>query len=192
MDLQKLKGTSLWVVTGKQEFNSIFQGLSKMVLHLIKMAAGISSMQELIERQEYVRAQQHSYLSEAKLIKPRATRLLHVTRFFPKRRDEILSKNTNAQDAATYGSLYWVFQKRIQARQLIADFIEVSGDDGLVRCGILLEGPLVPVEHHIRKAFQGWRYLPAADAPADLAGGLDLAAKIPENMRRDLQELCLL
>lgn len=163
-----------------------------MDLHLIKMAAGISSMQELMERQDYLRVQQLSYLSKAKQLKPGTDRLLHVTRFFPKRRDEILSKDMSAQDAAVCGSLYWVFQKRIQARQMIADFIEVSGDDGLVRCGILLEGPLVLVEHHVRKAFQGWRYLLADDAPPDQAGGFDPAVKIPENMRRDLQELCLL
>jgi hypothetical protein len=42
-----------------------------------------------------------------------------------------------------------------------------------------------------RRAFQGWRYLEAADSPPDLPKGAK-AAGMPEKMRRELSELGLL
>jgi hypothetical protein len=52
---------------------------------------------------------------------------------------------------------------------------------------------LVPVRPVPRRAFQGWRYLSAEDAPADLAEGRgrDLD-QMPAKMRRELAELGLL
>ena len=155
-----------------------------MGLHLIKMAAGIASLPELEQRQSFVRARQQASHNAGLA---RADQIVHVTRFFPKRREEILAAHEGVP-----GSLYWVFQKSIQARQEIADFVEVTGEDGQVRCGIVLTGPLVSVERSRRKAFQGWRYLPACDAPADLKGGGRNLFDIPMTMRRDLEELCLI
>jgi hypothetical protein len=43
-----------------------------------------------------------------------------------------------------------------------------------------------------KSAFQGWRYLKAGEAPADLAKGAKGAAALPEEMRRELQQLGLL
>ena len=42
------------------------------------------------------------------------------------------------------------------------------------------------------RAFQGWRYLEAKDAPRDLSRAAPGAAKMPEQMRRELRELGLL
>ncbi len=143
-----------------------------MALHLIKMAAGIGTIEELEARQNMGRRQ--------------ARELVHVTRFFPKRRDEIL------MPSGENGSLYWVFQGHVQARQEIADFSEVQAETGLVRCGIVLEGPLIPVERLRHRAFQGWRYLDPAAAPRDLAGRGALYRNMPAGMRRELEELCLI
>ncbi len=155
-----------------------------MTLHLIKMAAGIASLQDLEQRQAYIRGLERPELVGHRLGK---NQIVHITRFFPKRREEILfeAKQEN-------GSLFWVFQKRIQARQTIADFIEVKTEQGLTKCGIVLEGPFVPVERHVRPAFQGWRYLTREDAPQDLVRQTVKMSKIPPQMRQDLEELCLI
>jgi hypothetical protein len=42
------------------------------------------------------------------------------------------------------------------------------------------------------RAFQGWRYLTAADAPPDLGKAAASIAAMPEPMRRELRELGLL
>jgi hypothetical protein len=50
----------------------------------------------------------------------------------------------------------------------------------------------VLVEPRSRVAFQGWRYLEAKEAPRDLSRAAPGAARMPESMRRELQELGLL
>lgn len=156
-----------------------------MALHLIKMAAGITSLEMLDERQEIMRALERPELGD---FIPKGDQVVHITRFFPKRRDEILTST----GAGRSGSLFWVFQKRIQARQRITDFIEVTVASGESKCGIVLEGPLVAVEHYPRKAFQGWRYLDEVDAPPDLVGARLNDEDIPPDMRADLEALCLI
>ncbi|MEM9705188.1 MAG: DUF1489 domain-containing protein [Pseudomonadota bacterium] len=104
----------------------------------------------------------------------------HVTRMFPKRREDLLDG----------GSLYWVIKGVILVRQRIIDLVEATGQDGVRRCEILLEPPLIPVTPQPRRAFQGWRYLPSADAPADLSAGADDDA--PPALRAELAELGLL
>jgi hypothetical protein len=47
------------------------------------------------------------------------------------------------------------------------------------------------VEARPMRAFQGWRYLAPADAPADLTAG-STSADMPEEMRRQLAALGLL
>ena len=53
-------------------------------------------------------------------------------------------------------------------------------------------GKVVLVEPRPRAAFQGWRYLEAKEAPRDLSRAAPGAAKMPETMRRELQQLGLL
>ena len=62
----------------------------------------------------------------------------------------------------------------------------------LRRCRIVLDGKIRLVTPRPYRAFQGWRYLPAADAPADLERSARGAAIMPEQMRRELSELGLL
>ena len=102
----------------------------------------------------------------------------HTTRMTPKRKDEILAG----------GSLYWVIKRVIQVRQPVLDLEEFTDPDGIKRCNIWLENTLVRTAPSPRRAFQGWRYLKAEDAPSDLtehAGGEDL----PDELRRKLIEL---
>lgn len=174
-----------------------------MTLHLIKMAAGIDRLETLEERQAFLRQQSKARTGRAEL--------LHVTRYFPKRADEILGacedEGVSAEDlsgvplstvpvSTVPGSLYWVFQKSVQARQRIKEFRAVEDTSGVSRCAIVLEGPLVRVERQHRKAFQGWRYLTELDAPADIDRNSYDAALIADeklaDMRDALQELCLI
>ncbi len=113
-------------------------------LHMIKLCVGCSSPEELQSWQE-----------------TRADPLRHVTRMWPKRADEILDG----------GSLYWVMNGEIRARQKIAGFSEIIGDDGIRRCGIEFDRELILTRPTPRRPFQGWRYLLAVDAPPDLPKG---------------------
>jgi len=82
----------------------------------------------------------------------------HVTRMWPRRETEL----TNG------GSLYWVFKGLILARQEILHLEEVIGEDGIRRCGIVMERQVTRTQAAPRRPFQGWRYLTPEDAPADL------------------------
>lgn len=83
----------------------------------------------------------------------------HVTRMWPKRRDELLAG----------GSLYWVFKGQILARQHILRLEEVPGDDGIIRCGIIMDPDIIRTEAVPRRPFQGWRYLAPENSPRDLS-----------------------
>ena len=50
----------------------------------------------------------------------------------------------------------------------------------------------MPVMPSPRRPFQGWRYLPAHEAPPDLGKGAGQVAEMPEELRRELRELGLL
>jgi hypothetical protein len=63
---------------------------------------------------------------------------------------------------------------------------------GTSRCQLVLEPKVVPVKPRPWRAFQGWRYLEAKDAPPDLDRAAPGAKDMPEAMRRELRELGLL
>ena len=56
----------------------------------------------------------------------------------------------------------------------------------------MLDGKCMPVQPRPFRAFQGWRYLAAKDAPPDLDRAAPGARHMPEPMRRELRELGLL
>jgi hypothetical protein len=138
-----------------------------MPLNLLKLCVGVSEIDEL-----------ETWVKEAKA--GRDT-LDHVTRMFPKRKDEILPG----------GSLYWVIRGMILCRQPIASLEEVTGADGIARCRIAFKPQIVPVRPVPKRAFQGWRYLEEADVPPDLPKSAK-AEGMPGKMRRELSELGLL
>ncbi|MGH2339967.1 DUF1489 family protein [Segnochrobactraceae bacterium EtOH-i3] len=143
-----------------------------MPLHLVKLCVGVDSFEDLAG---WIAAEQAAGGGQP-------VEDVHRTRMMPKRADEILDG----------GSLYWVIRGRIQVRQRILALRAETGADGVPRCAIVLEPELVPVVPRQHRPFQGWRYLAAADAPADLArapAGID---EMPAEMRAALADLGLL
>jgi hypothetical protein len=110
--------------------------------------------------------------------------LRHQTRNMPKRAAEICAG----------GSIYWVINRAVQARQLVTDIVQDSWDDGSKCAGLVLDPQLVRVAARAMKPFQGWRYLAPADAPPDLtaAGGISGIDELPEAVRLALTHLALL
>ncbi len=145
-----------------------------MTLHLVKLCVGAASIEELNAWQKgRVAAQRKA----GEQVHP-----FHTTFQTPKRQADLLDG----------GSLFWVIKGVIQVRQRLLGFEDGHKPDGSRCCLILLDAALVPVRPVPRRAFQGWRYLDAADAPADLGRGEKDIATLPPKMRRDLAELGLL
>ncbi len=136
-------------------------------LHLIKLCVGVSELSEL-----------RAWIRECR--RGRDT-LDHVTRMFPSRKDELVPG----------GSLFWVIRGVIACRQPIAALEPVVGEDGISRCRIRFKAQIIPVRPTPRRAFQGWRYLPASDAPPDLKGTKTVQG-MDEAMRRELAVLGLI
>lgn len=112
-------------------------------LHLIKLSVGPESLAQLTAwQQQRVRA---------------GAELMHVTRQMPKRAEELLGG----------GSIYWVIKSTIVARQQLAE-LRALVIDGVPHCGLVLSPDLIRVRPRPHRPFQGWRYLEAKDAPADL------------------------
>jgi len=139
-------------------------------LHLIKLSVGTEGVDDLAAWQASIRAQGPDGL-------PR-----HVTRMWPKREAEILDG----------GSIYWVIKGVLQCRQRILRLDEVIGGDGIRRCAILLDPEIIRTTQALQKPFQGWRYLTAKDAPADLAKGRAHEDALPNELSAALAELGVL
>ena len=140
------------------------------MLHLTKLAVGVRDI-------DHIRALQ---AERARTNPP----LRHRTRSFPRRKDEVLDG----------GSMYWVINGSLLARQRIVDIIEDERDDHTPCAGLVLNAELVPLVGRPTKPFQGWRDLQPDDAPMDLpalgpAWGIDL---LPVGLRQELRALCLI
>jgi hypothetical protein len=138
-------------------------------LHLVKMAVGVSDIEEL----RRIRAQR---LAE------RGISWVY-TRNHPRRTEAVLDG----------GSIYWVIRGQIRVRQLVTGFRSERDDNGRAYCLILVDPELVMTLPRAFRPFQGWRYLPPADAPRDAPAGPggDFAA-MPDHMLLELRELGLI
>jgi hypothetical protein len=139
-------------------------------LHLLKLCVGCDSVEDLVAWQ-------------AERAAGGEPRPFHVTRMWPRRGSEILGG----------GSLYWVIRGRVLARQAILGLEPLRGEDGIDRCLVRLAPEVVRTLPQPRRAFQGWRYLRPADAPADLgadAGGGP--ASLPPQLVAGLAEIGVL
>jgi len=142
-----------------------------MALHLIKLCVGCDSVKDL-----------EDWIAEKLRRKKGRPEHVHTTRMVPKR----------AEALTAGGSLYWVIRGAIMCRERIVNVRPFIDKDGIGRCRLVLDGKVVLVQPRPFRAFQGWRYLEAKDAPRDLDRAAPGAAKMPEDMRRELRELGLL
>jgi hypothetical protein len=142
-----------------------------MTLNIIKLAVGIDDVDHLAERQKHRRNE--------------CGNCFHRTRMMPARAKEIVGS----------GSMYWVIKGLIQVRQPIVGLHADKGDDGRILCVIELDPTLVLVQATAQRAFQGWRYLNAESAPADLLGprgSVYVDPQMPKALRLELARLGLL
>ncbi len=145
-----------------------------MTVNLIKLCVGIENVQHLAEVQQR-RLEQKKKAGEK-------VELMHVTRSFPRRADEVLDG----------GSLYWVVKGVIRLRQVITDLRETVNKDGNAACAIVYDKKHILTEPRPFRAFQGWRYLEPAAAPRDLDDVGAGADELPPEMADELRDLGLL
>ncbi len=144
-----------------------------MSLNLIKLCVGCESPEQL---EGWVRLR-----LEDKRRRGEPVEQLHTTRMVPKRIEELCDG----------GSLYWVMKGMVQCRQRLLEIRPFVDGEGISRCHLVLEPEIVRTEWQPRRPFQGWRYMTADDAPADLNAD-DEAGELPDHLRRELTELGLM
>jgi hypothetical protein len=134
-----------------------------VTLHITKVAYGQTSLSMLVDT-----------------VARRAVNgeIVMTTRYLPKRHTEIL----------VGGSLYWIIKHQLVARAAILRFQETP--EG--RHDIVLEARVVAVRGMPRRAHQGWRYLEAADAPADIGEGELTGDPMPADLIGELANLSLI
>jgi len=141
-----------------------------MVQHLVKLCVGVDSVEHL----EALRADRRTQRRAVGI----RDNPVHVTRMTPRRSAEVLRG----------GSLFWVIKGSILVRSPILALESVTGEDGIKRCRMVFDHPLVPTEIQPRRPFQGWRYLSEEDAPRDLDP--TMADKgLPRELEAELRKL---
>jgi len=132
-----------------------------MALHMIKLCVGCDTVEELVDWRQTHQPGQPWILR---------------TRMTPKRAAEMLDG----------GSVFRVFKGVILCRQRMLD-IQTVGEGVNARCEVTLDEEVVRVLPTPRRAFQGWRYLEAKDAPGDLAQ--EAFGEVPPELARQLREV---
>ena len=115
-----------------------------MTVHLKKLAVGISSIENLKDRQSFI----FDTYGE----------IINFTRNKPKRVDELIEG----------GSLYWIINRKVFVRQKILEIKSFVLEDGKKSAGIVLQNKLIRVRPVSMKPFQGWRYYQKSDVPTDI------------------------
>lgn len=137
------------------------------LVHLLKLCVGAERVEHLEAWQSTARARGADGLP------------VHVTRMWPRREAKLLNG----------GSLYWVFKGVILARQRVLRLDERRGDDGILRCAIVLDPAIIRTEPAPRRPFQGWRYLAPEDAPRDLSPARADDDALPADLAAALSDL---
>ena len=145
-----------------------------MPLHMLKLCVGCDSVEDL---EEWI-----AFRLDEKRRAGEPVEHWHTTRMVPTRAAEIVDG----------GSLYWVIKGSVQCRQRITDIRPFTDAEGIGRCHIVLDRVVVRTDWQPRRAFQGWRYLKPADAPADLGKAGAGLVSMPPKLRQELAELGLL
>ena len=154
-----------WILTG---------WIIVLMVNLVKLCVGITTISQL-EQLQAVRREE--YLKSG-----RPPVNVHVTRNKPKRSKEIIES----------GSLFWVIRRQIRVRQRIIGIEDIEDVDGKKRCCLVLSPDLIKTEQRAYRPFQGWRYLEAVDAPADLQSNQEVNPDMPIEMEEELRGLGLL
>lgn len=145
-----------------------------MTVNLLKTAAGLQDIDQLIARQA-----DHKIKFGGKNV------VYAYTRYMPKRGQEIIDSG---------GSIYWILKNRIQVRQKVLGFNMVTEADGFEWCQIVLEPRLYQTMAVQKRAIQGWRYMEGKDVPRDRgvysSGSED--GEPPAEMAEELRKLGLL
>lgn len=143
------------------------------MLNLIKLVVGVSSLEELAERQKQsINCRLHPEHGPLPVVH---------TRSYPRRCDEVLEG----------GSLYRVISGLILCRQPILDIVSEARPDGTQGTLILLSPQIIRVEARALRPFQGWRYLESKDAPPDLGSAATSQAALPSALQKELTLLGL-
>lgn len=143
-----------------------------MPLHIMKLCVGCASIDELVAWIDFTLAQKRAVGA--------AVEQLHTTRMVPRRIGKLQEDS----------SLYWVIKDNIQCRQRLTDIRPFTDKEGINRCHLVLHPKVITTEWQPRRAFQGWRYLNAEDAPRDESGKTKNG--LPASLRQELAELGLL
>ena len=145
-----------------------------MALHLLKLCVGADSIRDLEDwiKARLALASLHGHVPEQ----------IHTTRMMPRRAEELLDG----------GSLFWVIKGQVAARQKLQAIRPFTDPQGIGRCDLVLQPQVVPLRTRPCRPFQGWRYMQAADAPEDSAGGIGESPDMPDTLRRELRELGLM
>jgi hypothetical protein len=138
-------------------------------INILKLCVGADSVQDLLDWQQSQRARWPKNCA------------VHVTRMWPKREAEVTAG----------GSLYWVIKGAILARQRVVRLERVQGDDGILRCALILDAEVVQTEAAPRRPFQGWRYLDPLESPRDLPKGRAQEQPLPAGLAQALAEIGL-
>ena len=132
------------------------------MLHLTKVAFGVTSVDQLAERLR---------------LRAEAGPVSLTTRYLPKRHEEV----------AGQGSLFWILKHMLVARSPILGFGEAEAG----RVAILIDPALRLVAARPKRAHQGWRYLEADEAPGDLGEG-EMPDTLPPALAGKLAALALI
>lgn len=134
-----------------------------MPLHLIKLCVGCDTVDDLLAWWHVSHGEGRPWIMR--------------TRQTPRRAAELIDG----------GSLFRVYKGFVLSRQRILA-VETVGAGPAARCEVTLDSSLMLTLPTPRRAFQGWRYLHAEDAPADLheAG---IAEAIPLGLARQLRQI---
>ena len=134
-----------------------------VTLHLIKLCVGCDTVDELLAWRESLRVSGQPWILR--------------TRQTPKRGAELTDG----------GSLYRVYKGFVLSRQRILA-VETVGAGPQKRCEVTLDADMVLTLPTPRRAFQGWRYLDAKDAPDDV-GSVGAEQAMPMDLARRLRDI---
>jgi len=137
-------------------------------LHMIKLSVGSESIATQADWQAMRLAE--------------SGKLRHITRMWPRREAELLEG----------GSIFWVIKGTVQSCQRIIRLDEVIGEDGIRRCGIVLDPELYHTHPQPRRPFQGWRYLQPEDAPEIAQPYKEGVETLPPDLQAELAALGVL